>query len=223
MKSVVINVGLISKSDILARGLERIFADTTDICLAYSTDRFIEYGDLPLDDVPRIFVIDICCSHTMPVSELKAFVSSYRNASAKTGFIIMTDISRKSYFDVCCQLGIRGYCLRIASGLDLTEIVRVVAQGGLAIHSNYAAQMTNSDIVIDGLSVLLSKRHKQILHLMLEGLSNNEIAELLCLTIPTIKSHITAILKALNVRDRAQALSLIYNRLLSNAKQQPLL
>src|SRR5205809_159392 len=51
----------------------------------------------------------------------------------------------------------------------------------------------------------LTKREREILALVAEGLSNREIADKLVLSPETVKSHVAAILEKLNVSDRTQA------------------
>lgn len=51
----------------------------------------------------------------------------------------------------------------------------------------------------------LTRRQYQVLELLAEGLSNNEIGERLGLNLSTVKSHVTGVLRALNVHSRTQA------------------
>jgi DNA-binding NarL/FixJ family response regulator len=57
----------------------------------------------------------------------------------------------------------------------------------------------------------LSKRQRQVLDLISLGRSNQAIADELNLTIPTIKMHVSAILKKLNVKNRTEAVSIYTN------------
>ena len=57
----------------------------------------------------------------------------------------------------------------------------------------------------------LSKRQKQVLDLLSLGKSNQNIADDLGLTIPTIKMHVSAIFKKLNVKNRTEAVSIYSN------------
>ena len=51
----------------------------------------------------------------------------------------------------------------------------------------------------------LSSRELQVLKLIVEGLSNKEIAAALSVTESTVKNHVNSVLSKLNVRDRTQA------------------
>ncbi|MBX9668610.1 MAG: LuxR C-terminal-related transcriptional regulator [Candidatus Obscuribacterales bacterium] len=51
----------------------------------------------------------------------------------------------------------------------------------------------------------LSERELDVLQLLVQGLKNNEIAEELCVTIDTVKSHMSRIMYQLSASDRTQA------------------
>jgi DNA-binding NarL/FixJ family response regulator len=56
---------------------------------------------------------------------------------------------------------------------------------------------------------VLTPRQREILELVVEGLSNARIAERLFLTESTIKQHLRAAYKLLNVRNRTEAAKLL--------------
>ena len=61
---------------------------------------------------------------------------------------------------------------------------------------------------LEGIAAPLTKRETQILTYVAEGNSNKEIARILAISEQTIKNHVSAILRKLNVNDRALAVAL---------------
>ena len=65
---------------------------------------------------------------------------------------------------------------------------------------------------------LLSQREREALHLMAEGLSNQQIADRLGIAEKTVKSHVSNVLSKLGVSDRTQAAVFAWK---SGIKQRP--
>lgn len=76
------------------------------------------------------------------------------------------------------------------------------------IDENHIEKLTDLKSVISTLS--LTSREKEILYLILEGLTNQEVGQYLNISVHTVKNHVTNIFKKLNVSDRIQAMTKIY-------------
>lgn len=63
----------------------------------------------------------------------------------------------------------------------------------------------------DGRAVL-TDRERQVLRLVAEGCTNEEIAGLLCISIFTVQNHVQNILRKLNARNRTQAGAIYFQR-----------
>lgn len=106
------------------------------------------------------------------------------------------------------QAGAAGYMLKDVSPEELMH----------AIHAAFAGQFTFSPEAAQSLLHLprsehtfphdLTEREREVLALMVEGLSNNAIALRLQVTPATVKSHVSSILAKLNVATRAEAMAL---------------
>ena len=126
--------------------------------------------------------------------------------------------------DACAELvevlraGVRGYLPRRSCAARLIEAVRALARHEPAIDSSATSQLVRyladssapsepSQRVLDR----LTDRQREVAELVAQGLSNEEIARRLFLSLATVKSHLTASMRRLGVRSRTQ-LAILVNR-----------
>jgi DNA-binding NarL/FixJ family response regulator len=97
---------------------------------------------------------------------------------------------------------------------ELVDAIRVVAAGNALLGSTvtqrllerFAGASGAAPPSLDG----LTEREVEILRLVAGGLSNAEIAERLVVSETTVKTHVSAVLRKLGVRDRVQAVIAAY-------------
>lgn len=125
--------------------------------------------------------------------------------------LVLTSHSEKVPITRMIEFGARGYCLKGAPSETLILALRSVAAGASwwdsVATSEIRAAFTpsvqasaNSDP-----SPLLTRREQEILALIASGRTNQEIAQILYITPGTVRVHVHAILKKLDVHDRTQA------------------
>jgi two-component system NarL family response regulator len=115
-------------------------------------------------------------------------------------------------------VGAQGYCLKGVAAETLILAMRSVIAGAswwdasATAEIQHTFQIQSSDIALDNLSSskinTLTKREKEILNLMSEQKTNQEIAEILYISSGTVRVHIHTILHKLGVSDRKQAIGL---------------
>jgi DNA-binding NarL/FixJ family response regulator len=114
--------------------------------------------------------------------------------------------------------GVRGYLPRRACAARLIEAVRALSRHEPAIDSSATSQLVRylaapsapaqaSEQTLDR----LTDRQREVAELVAQGLSNEEIARRLFLSLATVKSHLTASMRRLGVRSRTQ-LAILVNR-----------
>lgn len=116
------------------------------------------------------------------------------------------------------QAGARGYLTKDSGAEDIQQALRAVMRGHAvidpAVHHHVVEAIATTDAagtpkqLPDG----LTPREAEVLAVIAEGLSNAEIAERLCISEATVKSHVNHLLAKTNARDRAQAVSYAYQR-----------
>lgn len=129
--------------------------------------------------------------------------------------LILTSHSQKPLIARLIEAGAQGYCLKGIAAETLILALRSVATGAswwdpTATKEIYAALQgaepaSTSPNLSETLENPLTKREQEILALVANGKSNQEIAENLYITPGTVRVHVHAILQKLEVRDRTQA------------------
>jgi DNA-binding NarL/FixJ family response regulator len=89
------------------------------------------------------------------------------------------------------------------SGVPISSFQSSVPAGGYPVASIPLA--TPADTTLNGVCIGLTARQRDVLAVMMQGKSNKAICRILNLAEPTVKNHVTAILKALKVTNRTEA------------------
>jgi NarL family two-component system response regulator LiaR len=105
------------------------------------------------------------------------------------------------------EAGAAGYLLKTSSAKDIANAIRSAHQGEKVLEPEVTSKMMEklSKAKEHVLHEDLTNREKEILLLISEGKSNQEIADELFITLKTVKTHVSNILSKLDVDDRTQA------------------
>ena len=115
------------------------------------------------------------------------------------------------------RAGASGFVLKSRPPEELLEAIRVIAAGEALLAPNvtrrliaHFADMTQSPAKRQADLELLTEREREVLLLVARGLSNQEIAGTLYVSLTTVKTHVSRILTKLEARDRAQLVMIAY-------------
>jgi DNA-binding NarL/FixJ family response regulator len=132
--------------------------------------------------------------------------------------IILTTYDLEEPLYAALRAGASGFLLKDARPADLAEAIRVVAGGEALLAPTATRRLLDRFLATDvappapprGLDQL-TEREREVLALLARGASNAEIAARLTVTEATVKTHVSAVLRKLQVRDRVQAVVLAYD------------
>jgi DNA-binding NarL/FixJ family response regulator len=160
---------------------------------------------------PSVVLMDI----RMP--ELDGLQATRRILSADNAarILILTTFDLDEYVYEALSAGASGFVLKDDPPEQLIAAVRTVAAGDAllspAITKRVIKQFTRLPRPEPPKELNeLTEREREILRLIAGGLSNAEIGQELFITDTTVKTHVTHILQKLNLRDRVQAVVLVY-------------
>ncbi len=132
--------------------------------------------------------------------------------------LILTTFDLDEYvYDALCA-GASGFLLKDVTAERLFDAVRVIAAGEALLApsvtrrliSEFALQRPRQDAPATAALAALTPRETQVLRLIAEGLSNQEISVRLTVTEETVKTHVSRMLSKLGLRDRTQAVVTAY-------------
>ena len=109
--------------------------------------------------------------------------------------------------------GASGYLTKNLTGEALQRAIRGIRTGDLPMSRAHAAVVIDQLAKAarpapgdeDALDGAVSRREREVLHLLSEGLTDREIAASLSISTRTVESHVSSLLRKLNVRNRAEA------------------
>ena len=132
--------------------------------------------------------------------------------------VILTTYDLEEPLYAALRAGASGFLLKDVRPVDLAEAIRVVAGGDALLAPTATRRLLDRFLVTDvtpaasaGSLERLTGREREVLALLARGASNAEIADRLTVTEATVKTHVSAILRKLEVRDRVQAVVLAYD------------
>jgi two-component system, NarL family, response regulator DegU len=155
---------------------------------------------------PDVLIIDI----RMPIMNGLEATSKLKTVSATTKALILSMHNDEEYILQSVESGAAGYLLKDTSKEEFIKAIRTVNQGGKYFSGDISNVLVNSYLNVrkvhnpDSNSEAedhydLTKREKQILKLIMDGIGNKEIADKLDKSIRTIETHRFNIMKKLKV------------------------
>jgi len=155
--------------------------------------------------VPDIILLDI----GLPGMSGIELIPELKKLSPSSKIIIITiHDDDENVFNAICA-GASGYLLKDLSSDSIANSINEVMNGGAPMNSHIAKKVLNMfrDQNIKSEGYDLSEREKEILALLVDGLSKKQIAENIFLSHHTVDSHIRNIYAKLEVHSRSSAIS----------------
>ena len=198
-----IRVLLAEDHNVVREGLRLLLNAQLDIKVVSEATTGREAVVLARDDCADVAVLDI----SMPDLDGLQAASQIRAECPKTQILILTMHESDAYFFRALEVGAAGYVLKKAASEDLIKAVRAVARGEAFFYPSLARKLLDNYLEHTSHEALpgppgydeLSDREREIMFLLVRGLSNQEIAEKLVISPSTVQTHRTHILQKLGL------------------------
>lgn len=209
-----IRVIVVDDQDIVRDGLVTVLTLIDGIEVLAGGANGEEACELVDQYAPDVVLMDL----RMPVLDGVAATRLISQQHPGTAVLVLTTFDDDASIAGALGAGARGYLTKDASRDDIAAALRSVARGHTTFDPGVSAKLLsrlNSGPMDEPLSDTvqqLTRREREVLRLIGEGLNNAEIADRLFVSPATVKTHINNLFAKLGLRDRAQAVRLA-NRL----------
>ena len=163
---------------------------------------------------PDVVLMDIRMPGSDGLSATRRIVADERSAGARV--VILTTFGLDEYVFEAIRAGASGFLVKDTEPDELVQAVRVVALGDALLSPSVTRQLiaefaarAKEPGTPEGLDDL-TDREREVVALVGEGLSNDEIAQRLFVSPATAKTHVSRAMGKLRARDRAQLVVIAY-------------
>lgn len=151
---------------------------------------------------PDVILMDLIMENGNGIETTKEVMKSHPQCK----IIILTSFYDDEQVFPAIEAGAFSYVLKTASAEEISSTIKKAYKGESVIESKVAQKMMNRFRDKETLPHHeLTKREREVLALIGEGKTNQEIGEALFIGIKTVKTHVSNILSKLEVADRTQA------------------
>lgn len=194
----MIQVFIIDDHPMVVEGIKALLAQSEEVAIcgaAHDANSSLEMlktipAEVALVDInlPDMNGIDLCLA--------------LRKAFPKLKILGLSTFKERSYITRMIEAGASGYLLKNASKEELEDAVATARKGRMYMSMEVAAVLAKPATEQSSIP-LLTAREKEVLHLIAEGLTNQEIADKLFISILTVDSHRKNLLAKFGVKNTA--------------------
>jgi DNA-binding NarL/FixJ family response regulator len=215
-EGTTIRVLLADDDALLRAGVAVVLGSAPDIEVVGEAADGVRAVELCRALAPDVVLMDV----RMPGIDGIEATSRIVTAGLPARVLVLTTFRNDDYVWAALRVGASGFLLKRASPERLIDAVRTVASGdtlldpavtrALVEHFVVRGEASSPGAAEESRLQRLTSREVQVLRLVAEGLSNEQIADLLVIAESTAKTHVKRILQKIDARDRAQAVVLAY-------------
>ena len=219
----MISIVLADDQPLVRMGLRRIFDRRHGFDVIAEAGDGAEAVEIAARLRPDVIVMDM----RMPGTNGAAAIRQIREMDEPPPVLVLTTFDDNETVHEAVTAGAAGFALKDSSAEDLHRAVREIANGNGWIDFSVARPLleTFGEVVPpperrEKLS-LLTERELHVLKLLGRGRTNSEIADELCVSTGTVKTHVGSILAKLGLRDRVAAVVFAFEHGLATPGRTP--
>ncbi len=180
------------------KGLKKIITGVADFDVIGEANNGMELLDILKTTTPHLVILDISMPKLRGLEAAREIKQTYPNIK----ILVLTMHKKKEFVQQAMEAGAEGFLLKEDADSELLQAITALKEGQRFISPLLTAELMDlatSKTTPD----LLSNRERQVMKLLAEGKSHKEIADLLYISIFTVRNHRENIMKKLNLKNLA--------------------
>lgn len=200
-----ITVLLADDQTIIREGLRALLEANPDIQVVAEAKNGLEAYEQTKTHNPQVVLMDVRMPQMGGVEATRRIKQDFPN----TAVLVLTTFDDDESILGAITHGASGYLLKDINGAKLADAIRDAMRGSVILPGNIAAKITKH-IGRQGRPEPsledFTQREQDIIRLLMQGKSNQEIARTLFLTVGTVKNYVSQIYSKAGITDRANAI-----------------
>lgn len=210
--SQTIKVILVDDHNVVRSGLSTFLKAFDDLELVGEARNGLEALDLCLRKKPDVVLMDLMMPEMDGIEATREILS----VNPEIKIIAMTSFEEESLVHGVLSAGAISYLIKNVTSDELVKAIRDAASGKSTLSPEAAKVLIQTTRPAKQQIFDLTEREQEVLNLVVQGQSNQNIAELLVISLATVKAHISNILSKLQVSSRSEAIAFaIRNKLVT--------
>ena len=189
---------------LLRTGIKKIIEESEDMLVVGEASDGLELLDLLRKETPHLVILDISMPNLRGIEAASEIKQSYPEVEV----LILSMHKKKEYLYHSFSAGAKGYVLKDDTDTELLTAIETIRKGGVYLSSLLATELTYDFIKVQNSGGkapegTLTLREREVLKLVAEGKTSEEISSLLFISSRTVQNHRANIMKKLNLKRTA--------------------
>ncbi len=162
---------------------------------------------------PDVVLTEICTRDGVDLAELRQL----KDLGLELHVLVLSASDDPDLARAALRVGVDGYIVKRASGVELLHAVRAVARGERYVHPCLTRELLGRGEALSPTACVivveeLTPREVDVLRLVAQGYTNREAAELLALSVRTVEGYRANMMDKLGMRSRAELVAYAFDR-----------
>jgi NarL family two-component system response regulator LiaR len=199
----VIRVMLVDDHNVVRSGLATFLRAYDDLELVAEARNGLEALNLCRQKVPDVILMDLMMPEMDGIQATRSILAEYPEIK----IIAMTSFEEEQLVQGVLAAGAISYLIKNVTSDELAKAIRDAVSGRSTLSPEAARVLIQATRPAKQPLFELTEREQEVLKLVVQGQSNQQIADALVISITTVKAHISNILSKLQVSSRTEAIA----------------